>query len=64
MRGRKFVFNCVQFLYYKYHKKNPDCDGFYIDSLDWIKTKIATARPINKTDNECFQRNHRETVTN
>ena len=26
-------------MYYKYYKINPNRDGSYIDSPDWIKTK-------------------------
>ena len=39
----------------KCHNKNPNSDGSYIDSLDWIKNKKATTNPINKKDNKCSQ---------
>ena len=39
MKGNNFVFNYVQLLYYKCHKTNPNRDGSYVDSPDWIKTK-------------------------
>ena len=55
MKGREFVFDYVQLLYYKYHKTNPNRGGPYIVSPDWIKNKKATINPINKKDNECFQ---------
>ena len=55
MRGREFVFDYVQLLYYKCHKINPNCGGSYVDSLDWIKNKKATINPINKKDNKYFQ---------
>ena len=42
-------------MYYKCHKINPNCDGSYIDSRDWIKNKKTTINPINKKDNKCFQ---------
>ena len=42
-------------MYYKCHEINPNCDGSYIDSPDWIKNKKATINPINKKDNKCFQ---------
>ena len=41
-------------MYYKYDKKNLNCGGSCIDSLDWIKNKKAT-NPINKRNNKCFQ---------
>ena len=55
MKGSEFVFDYVHLLYYKCHKKiNPNCDGSYIDSPDWIKNKRATINPINKKENKCF----------
>ena len=39
MKGSEFVFNYVHLLYYKCHIINPNCQGSYIDSPDWIKTK-------------------------
>ena len=48
MKGSEFVINCVQLLYYKCYKINPNCDGSYIDSPDWINTKKAIINPINK----------------
>ena len=29
MKGSEFVFDYVQFLYYKCHKINPSCGGFH-----------------------------------
>ena len=55
MRGSEFVFNYVQLLYYKCHKRNLNRGGSYIDSPDWIKSKKATINSINKKDNKCFQ---------
>ena len=37
MKGSDFVFDLVQFMYYKCHKVNFKRGGSYIDSLDWIK---------------------------
>ena len=54
MKGREFVFDYVHLLCYNSHKINPDRDGSYIDSPDWIKNKKATTNPINKKD-KCFQ---------
>ena len=34
-----FIFDCVQLLYYKCHKKNLNRGGSYIDSPDWKKNK-------------------------
>ena len=53
MRGREFVFDCVQLLYYKCHKVDLNSGG-YIDSPDWIKNKKAAINPISKKDNKCF----------
>ena len=33
MRASEFVFDYVQFLYYKYHKINVNCGWSYIDSI-------------------------------
>ena len=54
MRESDFIFDSVQFMYYKCHKVNFKCGGSYIDSPDWIKKKKATRNPKN-TDNKCFQ---------
>ena len=45
MRGRDFIFDSVQLLYYKCHKINFKRGGSYIDSPDWIKKKKATINP-------------------
>ena len=55
MKGSEFVFDYVHLLYHKCHKVNPNCGWSYIDSPDWIKTKKATIRPINKKYNKWFQ---------
>ena len=55
IKGSKFVFDCLQLLYHKCHKVNPNRSGSYIDSPDWIKNKKAAINPINKKDNKCFQ---------
>ena len=39
MRENDFVLDYVQLLYYKCHKVYLNCDGSYIDSPDWMKTK-------------------------
>ena len=38
MKG-EFVFDYVHLLNLKCHKVNPNRDGSYIDSTDWIKNK-------------------------
>ena len=53
--GSEFVFDYVQLLYYKCHRINPNRGATYIDSLDWIKIKKVTIKPITKKDNKCFQ---------
>ena len=55
IRGSEFVCDYVQLLYYKCHKVNPNRGATYIDSLDWIKIKKVTIKPITKKDNKCFQ---------
>ena len=48
MKGSEFVFSYVHLLYYKCHEINPDCGGLHIDFPDWIRSKKATIKPINK----------------
>ena len=48
------AFDCVYSFYYKCHKINPNCDGLYKDSPDWIKNKKATVNHVNDND-KCFQ---------
>ena len=55
IEGGDLVFDYVYLLYYKCHKINPNCGGSYIDFPDWIKTKKATKKFINKKDDKCFQ---------
>ena len=55
MKGSKFGFDYAYLLHYKCHKINPNRDGSYIDSPDWIKNKKATINPINKKNSKCFQ---------
>ena len=55
MKGSEFVFDYVQLLYYKCHKRNPYRDGSNIDSPNWIKNKKSTINSINKKYNKCFQ---------
>ena len=54
MKDRDFVFNYVHLLYYKCHKVNPNCDGSYIDSPDWIIKKKTISNSINKKDKNVF----------
>ena len=39
MRGRDFIFDSVQLMYYKYQKVSFSRGGLYVDSPDWIKKK-------------------------
>ena len=52
MRGSDFIFDSVQLMYYKCHKKFRRVVS-YIDSSDWIKNKKASINPKNK-DDKCF----------
>ena len=54
MKGRDFIFDCVNLLYYKCHKIKFKRDGSYVDFPDSIKNKKATINLINKKDNKCF----------
>ena len=54
IKGSDFIFDSVQFIYYKYHKVNFRHGGSYIDSPDWIKKKKATINP-KIVDHKCFQ---------
>ena len=55
MKGNKFVFHYVHFLYYNCHKINPNLGRSYIGSPDWIKSKKSTINLTNKKDNKYFQ---------
>ena len=48
MKGRQFVFDCVNLLYNKCHNINQNCDGSYIDSPDWIKNKKSNNKSQQK----------------
>ena len=52
-KSSEFVFDYVHLLYYKYLKINPNYDGSYVVSADWIKNKKATLN-FNKKDNKYF----------
>ena len=54
MKGRGFIFDCVNLLYYKCHKIKFKRDGSYVDFPDSIKNKKATINLTNKKDNKCF----------
>ena len=55
MRGRDFIFDSVNLLYYHHlQKMSLKRGGSYADSPKWLKNKKATINPkIN--DNNCFQ---------
>ena len=52
-KGTELVFDPVQLLYYKCHKRNTIRGASYIESPDWIKN--ATINSINQKGNKCFQ---------
>ena len=52
MRGRKFVFDSVDLLYYELHKINLNRGGSYIDSPKWLKK--TTINPKNNLG-KCLQ---------
>ena len=54
MRGRKFIFNSVDLLYYHLQKTSLSRKGWsYIDSPEWLKNKKAAINP--KNNGMCFQ---------
>ena len=48
MKGSDFFFDYVHLLYYKCHKINPNRNGSYIYSHDWITNKKSMINPVNK----------------
>ena len=54
MRGSKFEFDGVKFLYYDFNKTSINRGGSYIDSPKWLKDKKSTINPKNN-DDKCFQ---------
>ena len=55
MKKSEFIFDSVQLMYYKYHKKFFKRDGSYIDSPDWIKNKKSnnkSTKLINITNTQ------------
>ena len=54
MRGRKFVYDSVDLLYYNPNKVSLSRGGSYIDFPKWLKTKKAIINPKNK-DDKCLQ---------
>ena len=50
MRRSDFTFDCVNLLYYKFHKINFKRSGSYIDSLGWIKKEKAKSNSKNDDD--------------
>ena len=47
MRESEFVFDCVNELYYKFHKVDLNRGRSYFDSPRWLKNKKATINPKN-----------------
>ena len=54
MKGSKFEFDGVDFLYYDFNKISLNRNGSYINSPKWIKNKNSTINPKND-DHKCFQ---------
>ena len=54
MRGSDFIFGCVHLLYYKCLQINLNWGGSYIDSPDWIKTKLQQEIPLTKMTKNVF----------
>ena len=54
MKGRDFVPDSVDLLYYHLHKISLKRGKSYVDSPKWLKNKKATINPKNN-DDKCFQ---------
>ena len=54
MKGREFVFDVVNALYYDFDKISLNRGKSYINSPKWLKNKMPTINPKNN-DNKCFQ---------
>ena len=54
MKGKEFVDDSVDLLYYKLHRISLNRVGSYIDSPEWLKYKKATINTENN-DAKCFQ---------
>ena len=56
MRGASnFVFESVELIDYKLHKRKLKREGSYIKYPKWIRNEAATINPKNEDDNNCFQ---------
>ena len=55
MKGREFVYDSVDVLYYNLNKVSLSRGGSYIDSPKSLKDKKATINPQNKKDDKCFE---------
>ena len=54
MRGKEFVRDSIDLLYYHFQRISLKRGGLCIDSPKWFKNKKATKNPENNDDN-CFQ---------
>ena len=54
MKDSDFVYDSTDGMHYKCNKLSLNCNGFYIDSPDWIKSKKATINP-KSNDDKCSQ---------
>ena len=54
-RGRKFIPDSVELLYYHFQRIDITRSESYIIYPDWIASKKAITNPKNEKDNECFK---------
>ena len=54
-RGREFIHENVDLLYYYLLKTRLKKGKSYIKSPEWLRNKEATINPKNKKDDKCFQ---------
>ena len=54
-RGREFIFENVDLLYYYFHRIDMRRGGSYLETSEWIKNKRAAINPKNIDDDYCFQ---------
>ena len=55
MKCSDFIFDCVNLLYCKCHKKNSNRGGSSVVPLNWTKLKNSTINYIIKSNNKYFQ---------
>lgn len=45
LKASNFVFDCANLLHYNCHEISLNCDGFNINSPNWLKSKRAATEP-------------------